>query len=318
MRRLTLAAGFMMAFSANAQTIVPERELDTVRQLYVSARYADVVRRTRDALALANFTDDQRLELNKFAGAAAYTLGDTVASEQHFLRLLQINPDFVLDPFAFPPPVVKFLDEVRRKNSESLGLVRQQIALRLEQAKREADERERLRLREEEQRRRVEALTRTVTETTVEKKPYIINFLPFGAGQFQQDRTGWGVAFATTEGATAAASIVAYFALEGLMQTKTYTFDNRLFPPDNLVPVTVRGIPAARKTEADVWRAVKFGTGIAFYALYVLNVVDALVHHRDAQTTTIQRPLVPDALPGAQLELYPLQGGAGASVSVDF
>ena len=127
--------------------------------------------------------EPDRIELLKISGLSAFALADAKAAEQLFYQLLLLNPDYVLDPFGAPPPAIRMFEEVRKKNADALNLARQQIALREERTKREADERERDRARAEEQRRRLDALSRT--QRTIVEKPLVVNFLPFGAGQFQ-------------------------------------------------------------------------------------------------------------------------------------
>ena len=311
--------------------VVPERELDVVRALFNAGNYQDALTRARQAMALANFSEPQRIELLKLAGLAALNTADPAGAEQFFYQLLQLNPDYVLDPFAVPPPAIRAFEEVRKKNGDALNLVRQNIALREERAKRDAEERERKRVEEEERRRRLDALSRT--QKVVTEKPFAVNFLPFGAGQFQQGRLGWGVAFATTEGALAATSIVAFFAIESLFENTTLSYDNRLYPEDGKFEVTIRRIPESRRTERDVWSAVKLASGISFYVLWAAGVVDAILHHQEKVVTEVQLPAEPapaegpagDRLrtsrqDGARLTpyLFPAPQGLGAGVDVRF
>ena len=41
-----------------------------------------------------NFTDEQRVGLHKYAALSAFNLGDTPGAKEHFLKLLQLNPDY--------------------------------------------------------------------------------------------------------------------------------------------------------------------------------------------------------------------------------
>ena len=86
---------------------------------------------------------------------------------------------------------------------------------------------------------------------TVEKRNFLVNFVPFGAGQFQQGRTSLGIVFAAGEGALAVTSIIAYFAYEGLFETGSVELDDVLTETGKAV-ITVRYIPtnraAARRT----------------------------------------------------------------------
>lgn len=317
--------------AARAQT-TPARELEAVRSLFNAGSYAEAVARARQAMAVVNFVEADRVELLKMAGLSAFALGDGPGAEQLFYQLLLLNPDYVLDPFAAPPPAIRAFEEVRKKNADALNLARQQIALRDERLKREAEERDRQKALAEEQRRRLDALSRT--QRTVTEKPFVVNFLPFGAGQFQQERIGLGVLFATSEGLLAAASVVGFIAIETLFEKKTLTFDNILGTPDGKYTVTVRVIPAERQVERDVWGAVKLSTAIGFYAVWAIGIFDAVIRHQPQIVTeqpialpsdkgapddaaTGRRPRA-DLAPRLSPLLFPTPGGLGGGFTLEF
>ncbi|MDP2272323.1 MAG: hypothetical protein Q8N23_29175 [Archangium sp.] len=305
----------LVAFPAFAQ-VVPEREVEIIQSLYDTGKYAEAARRANESLALANFSDPQRVRLHEIAALSAFNLNDQKGAQSAFLQLLRVNPDYILDPFAVPPSAIKVFEVVRKENADALNLVRQQIALRIDQDKRAAAERERLRLEQEDRRRKTEQLTNDVTVRTIEKRSMLVNFIPFGAGQFQQDRPGWGAAFAASEALMAVLSIVSYFAIESLFVEVPYTWTDRLGPA---FTIRVRQIPADRKTEAAVWTGLKYGTGIAFYALWAIGVGDAIWHHQDSITTETREPRVPaPKAPTAHFKIYPTPGGLGAGVTIGF
>lgn len=310
----------LTALPALAQQVVPERELEIIRSLYEAGKYADAARRADEALGVANFTDAQRVQLHEVAALSAFNLGDARAAQGSFLQLLRVNPDYILDPFAVPPTAIKLFEQVRRENADALNLVRQQIALRLDQEKRAAAEQERLRLEQEERRRRAEATSGEVTVRTVERRALAINFLPFGAGQFLQGRIGWGAGLAVSEGLMAVLSLVSFFAIEALFDDVTLRWtDRKTADGSGVYETTIRAVPASRRTERDVWTGIKYGTGIAFYALWAFGVGEALWHHRDEIVTERREPAVPRAKgPTARLRLFPTGGGLGAGVTIGF
>ncbi len=302
---LLLALG---AGEAHAQ-IVSERELEITKALFDSGQYAEALKRADNAMSLANFTDAQRVEMQKFAALSAFNLGNLPVATQHFSKLLQLNPDYVLDPFAVPPPAIKQFEQVRREMADSLNLIRQQLALRAEQEKRA----EAARVAAEEQRRRLEALNRDITVRTVEKRSWLLNFVPFGAGQFQQGRTGWGLAFAISEAVMGLTSIISFIAIDSLYKTTTYEITDRL-TPDGKFSFTIRGIPPENQPAALNWSRVKYGTGLAFYGLWVAGSVDALLHH-DSEIVTERREKAP---PPIGLQLTPTSGGLNAAFTLSF
>ena len=305
----------LTAASAFAQ-VVPEREVEIIQSLYEAGKYAEAARRANESLAVANFTEPQRVKLHEIAGVSSFNLGDLKAAQAAFLQLLRINPDHILDPFAVAPPAIKVFDQVRRDHADALNLVRQQIALRIEQEKRDAAEKERLRKEQEERQKRDAAQLTELTVRTVERNSMVVNFIPFGAGQFQQGRLGWGTAFAIAQGICAVLSIVSYFAVEALYEEDEIVFTNVLTADGSGIKrVTIRSIPPDRAVERDVWTGLQFGTGIAFYALWALGVGDAVWHHEAETVTETKRPL---PKPTARLRIFPTNGGVGAGVTIGF
>lgn len=318
MRRLALLL-IVAAMPAFAQ-VVPEREMEIIQSLYDAGKYADAAKRANESVALANFSDPQRVRLFEISALSSFNLGDTKSAQAAFLQLLRVNPDHILDPFAVPPAAIKVFEQVRKENADALNLVRQQITLRMEQNKRAAAELEKLRLEEEERKRKADLLNGEITVRTIEKRSMLVNFIPFGAGQFQQDRPGWGAAFAASEALMAVLSIVSYFAIESLFEEVPYKWTDRLTADGSGVfEIRVRQIPASRHTERDVWTGLKYGTGIAFYALWAIGVGDAIWHHEGEVVTEKKVPINSGAkVPSARLRIFPTNGGIGAGVTIGF
>lgn len=306
-----------VASSAFAQ-VMPDREVQIIQSLYDNGKYAEAARRSNESLSLANFSDAQRIRLHEISGLSLFHLGDNKGAQASFLSLLKVNPDYLLDPFAVPPAAIKVFEQVRKENGDALNLVRQQLSLRFEQEKRALAERERLAKEQEERLRRQEILNGKVTERTIEKRSMIVNFLPFGAGQFQQGRVGAGAAFAVSEGVLAILSIVSFFAIEALFQDVTLTWNDRLTADGRPFTMSIRQIPSERRVERDVWTALKYGTGIAFYALWGVGAGEAIWNHKSEVVTERQVPVTPAAPPSARLRIYPTPGGLGAGVTIGF
>lgn len=309
---------FALIVSLAVGQVVPEREVEIIQSLYGTGKYAEAARRANESLALVNFSDVQRVKLHELAGLSSFNLGDLKSAQSAFLQLLKINPDHVLDPFAVPPLAIRVFDQVRKDNADALNLVRQQLAIRADQEKRAAEDRLRLQ-REEEERRRAEGKANSeVVVRTVERHSMLVNFIPFGVGQFTQGRTGWGVGFAVSEGIMAVLSIVSFFAIEALYENIDYRCTDCLTNnPDGVVHITMRGLPRARLADFDVWNKLKFGTGIAFYSLWALGIAEAIWHHQDEVVTEQRVPTQPPK-PSASLRIFPTQGGLGAGVTIRF
>jgi hypothetical protein len=294
-------------------------EVATLHSTYEYGRYAEVLERAGTRIDRGRLTDKELAELHKLAGLSAFHLNRPEDSARHFRALLRLEPDFNLDPFSVPPPAVQHLDGIREQMSAELELVRQERRLRVERERTELERRERERVAAEEQRRRVEALSRQVTVRQVETRSFLVNFVPFGAGQFQQGRARVGTLLAATEGVLALTSVISFFAYDSLFVTEEVTVDDVRKPID----ITVRYIPTKSIPQARAWTWLKWGSAAGFYAVYATGVVDAIAHHQD-QVTKTHIETLPESAPSpnlasrTQLHFFPTPGGAGAGISLDF
>ncbi|HYO54537.1 hypothetical protein [Archangium sp.] len=316
--RLLLLLGLLAPAAVFAEE-PGDAELTTLRASYEYGRYAEVLERAGNRIDQGRLSDKDLAELHKLAGLSAFHLHRTEESARHFRALLRLEPDFNLDPFAVPPPAVTHLDTLREQMAAELDLVRQERRLRMERERTEAERRERERVTSEEQRRRMEVMSRQVTVREVETRNVLVNFVPFGAGQFQQGRTGLGTLLAASEGALAVTSIIAFFAYDSLIETRKVTVDDIRGPRD----VSVRYIPTERLTHARVWTGLKWGSAAGFYAVYAAGVIDALLHHQEqvVKTRIETLPSAPQSPPAptqASLHLFPTSGGAGAGFTLAF
>ncbi|QSQ25757.1 tetratricopeptide repeat protein [Pyxidicoccus parkwayensis] len=307
-------------------------EVDALRASFEYGKYAEVLDRAGARIDRGGLNEDELVELHKLAGLAAFNLGRTEDATRHLRALLRLDPDYGLDPFVVPPPAVAFLDALKEEMSSELEFLRQERRLRQEREKTEAERRERERVEAEVQRRRAEELTSQVTVRTVEKRNFLVNFVPFGAGQFQQGRNSLGIVFAATEGALAVTSIISFFAYESLFEEQVIDLDNVL-DPDGKASIRVRYIPTSRSRQRDTWQLLKLSSAAGFYTIYALGVVDALYHHEDQviRTTVEPReappsgprsptspPRVEAPAPPPRLSLYSTSGGLGAGLTLFF
>ena len=312
-----LLLGLLAPGAVLAEELV-DPEVTTLRASYEYARYAEVLERSGSRIDRGRLSEKDLAELHKLAGLSAFNLKRGEDATRHFRALLRLEPDFNLDPFAVPPPAVTLLDGIREQMAAELDLVRQERRLRLERERTEAERREHERVEAEEQRRRVETLSRQVTVRQVEKRSFLVNFVPFGAGQFQQGRAGLGTLFAASEGVLAVTSIISFFAFDSLIETREVTVDDIREPKK----VPVRYIPTERSKEARAWQWLKWGSAAGFYGMYAAGVADALLHHQDqvVETHIETLPAAPPlpAPPRAELHLFPTAGGAGAGFTLTF
>ena len=290
-----------------------QADIAALQAAYEYGRYAEVLARANARLDGAGLSASALVELHKLAGLSAFNLQRTDEAERNVAALLRLDPDFSLDPFVYPPAAVAFVEKQRRAMAAELEFLREQRRQREAAAKLAAEERAALARETEVQKRELEEMSRQVTVRTVEKHSVLVNFVPFGAGQFQEGRVAVGTGFAVAEGLLAIGSIVGYFVYGSILTTRTVPLDN--FPGSTQVIVQT-GIPAARASEAQAWRVVKVTSGIGFYAVYVAGVLDALLHYEaEVVTTHIETRQGPATGPAPatnvpQVELTPAPPGS--------
>ena len=307
----------------SGQVPVPEEDPEVVslRHEFEHGKYEEVLQRAASRINRGSLTEQELIDLHKLAGLSAFYLKKMPQAETHLVALIQLDPDYSLDPFLVAPPAIHYFEKLRADHRGELEAIREQKRLRAERLRREAEDRERARREAEEQRRRLE---QQVTVERVETRSYVVNFLPFGAGQFQQGRTGPGVIFAATEGVLAVTSIIAYFAYSAQIKERSTTVTG--FVGNNgTYTFTERGIPADRWREANAWRITQYTAGGGFWLTYGIGVVDALIHHRDqvVTRTIVVEPPAPAPTPVAperppKARLVPAPNGVGAGVSLAF
>lgn len=239
-----------------------------------------------------------RLESRKYLGATYLFLGKEKAAREQFRLLLEEDPDYDIDPVAFPEAVVKTFQDVKAQVDVQRARQEALDEARLERER--AGEMEELIA----QQQRIEALEKLASTEVIEKRnSRWIAALPFGIGQFQNENRKLGIMFAVTESAFLAASIATFVGHNSLRDENP--------SPDELA--------RAQRVE----RALRIGNWVSVGALlsfYVAGVVEAEVRFRPVIRTTRTREL-PDELPPPQSrgpEIRFQLGLTGGSLKVDF
>jgi tetratricopeptide (TPR) repeat protein len=247
----------------------PEADVKRARDRYEFGAYADAAGAARDLLARTpTLPEPIAVEAWRILGLAEYQLGDLPAAREAFIHLLSIDPDQTLDPFLVPPPIVEFFDKVRADAEPELAPLRER--------KRQLEEQERL---AEEARRRLlaEEAIRTGPPSKVilvQEHVYMLNFLPFGVGQFQNGDTTKGIIIAVSQvvfGAINLGAILAHNAIADdpsrrcLVSTPT----NCSNPP----------IPDSDRALLQNIDIVKYVSAGLFWGVYAYGVVDSLANY---------------------------------------
>jgi len=191
----------ILAFALAQSTTPAGDDLRRAKNEYSYGNYAVAADHLRSLLyPMRLITDEQVIEARKLLALCYYQTGQLDGVGDEFRKLLYLDPDYKLDPFEVPPPIVDDFERVREKLQPELDVIRQrksdvQLAVRLPKGVR-----------------------RVVTSRAIEHSA-LGTFLPFGVGQFQNGETRWGVFFAATELLLLAANIAAYV---GLLQHRGY------------------------------------------------------------------------------------------------
>lgn len=263
--RWVVAAVIAAAALAGEAGASPAQDLERVRQSFREHDYDE-------ARKLATFLlyPDEKLalpadlvEAHVILGASDFETGHRAEAKLEFEKALQIQPDKALTDLLFSEGAIRLFDETKADIEAR--------AERDAQLRKLADERERIR-------RYRDSLV------FVERRSFGVNFVPFGAGQFQNKQPTRGVLFAAGEGLTGGISVGIFLYLAG-----KYGFN---------AAVPLRDAPGVRTLEQ-----VEIGTGVAFFAIYAWGVVDALLHYKprvQIEGDDSLLPPLPDAPPEAK------------------
>lgn len=174
-----------------ALTLAAPPELKRAKDRFEFGAYADAAGTLRQMLAKnPDLPHADAVDAYRMLGIAEYQLGDKLAARAAFVNLLSFEPDYALDAFLVPPPIVEFFDAVKKEHEPALAPLRERRRELAEQQRLADDARRRL-LSEEAA--RTGAPGKVVR---VEQRVYLFNWLPLGAGQFQNGDRAKGTAIA--------------------------------------------------------------------------------------------------------------------------
>jgi hypothetical protein len=215
-------------------------------------------------------SEGEVVQAHRMLGVASLFENDPDSARVEFRKLLELRPDYRFDPLLDPPRVVDFFNVVVKEEEEELAAI---------EAKRRRREEELL----ARQRREAERLrTQQALVLRYDHHPYAVNFIPFGAGQFQNGQRKKGWMFFGAETALAGASVAAFvtnFALYGIAPHRRCTVPQ---------PIDANGLPTkcpdmdtdhSDENVSKNLERVQLVTGGLFWAVAIWGVVDALRHY---------------------------------------
>lgn len=224
-------------------------------------------------------------EVHLMLAVCYFETGNRDQAGDEFERALEQQPDLELDPLFVTEEAVEYFEERKRafEKEAALDAARRKLA-------------------EE------NALLRRAYERGLvrEKRSYFVNFIPFGAGQFQNGQNRKGVFFASAQAVTGAASLA------------IWTFHAFKYNLNGSVPRD----EAAGVRRLQQLQIVAGGTCII---LIGVGIIDSLINYKhevpvDFDPSLLKDSLEPDPEPAASLRIYPapMPGGAGFTLSLDF
>ncbi len=242
-------------------------ELKRAKDKFEFGAWADAAGSLRQLLAGdPELTDDEAVDAYRMLGISEYHLGDLPQARAAFVNLLSHDPDYALDPFLVPPAIVEFFDRVKKEHEKALAPLRERRRA-LKEQQRLAEEAKRRLLAEEQARNGPP--TKIVR---VQERLYLFNWMPLGAGQFQNGEKAKGTAIAAGQLVLAGINIGAILVHNNLAQDPSRS--------------CISGQPGcSRPPYSDSDRkllsrvdAVKYTSAALFWALYAWGVWDAHRH----------------------------------------
>lgn len=233
---LTDERGCMAEFSYHSQLMRAENA-------YVKRQYESVLTLLQPLLEVPECLQDPstRLEVELLAGVSYLEQGKDQEADRHFMRVLRLNPDYEIGSVITIPEgssrriemlKVQFADELNAlRGNQSSGVVVESLYILTEK----------------------------------KENPYWINFLPFGAGQFQMNQRAWAISYASLQAASLALTVLGGGMVE-LYRNKQYTFSKENYP------------------KAKAWQYVQIAGIASFTAFYAASVIHALIIHEDSST----------------------------------
>lgn len=213
-------------------------------------------------------SEGEVVQAHRMLGVAYLFAGQPEEAKREFHKLLELRPDYRFDPLLDPQQVVDAFNAIVKDEESAIAAIEGRRKLR------DAEIAARL--------QREQRLHAPTTVIRYERHSYLLNFVPFGAGQFQNDQRKKGWFFFGVEAGLAAISVGALatnFALYGANPYRK-CLDNQ--------PTTgpCMDIDHTQEDHSRDLLGVQLVSGALFFATAIWGVVDAVRHYtRDVLLT---------------------------------
>jgi hypothetical protein len=213
-------------------------------------------------------SEGEVVQAHRMLGVAYLFSGLPEEAKREFHKLLELRPDYRFDPLLDPQQVVDAFNAVVKDEESEIAAIESRRKLR------DAELAARL--------QREQRLHATTTVLRYERHSYLLNFVPFGAGQFQNDQRKKGWFFFGVEAGLAAISVGALatnFALYGANPYRK-CLDN---PP---VTGMCNTIDHSQENTSRALLGAQLVSGALFFATAIWGVVDAVRHYQPSVLLT--------------------------------
>jgi tetratricopeptide (TPR) repeat protein len=268
----------------------PTEELREARTTFLAGEYDKAISQLTGLLyPKSRLADaDALAEAHLLLGVSFFEMGKKESAVREFEEALFLDATMTLDTTNFSEESVRFFEKTKSE---------------IERKAREAGEKQR-------RAQRAEKLAKVLDRQFIieTKGSYVLNYVPFGAGQFQNGHRGKGAFFLISQASSAGLSL-------GLWSYQVIRYGYRGRVPRDEVD-TVNTI-----------QIVQITSGAMFVGLVLWGIADALSNYeysvrREADPEFLEnlRDLL-DASPESSLRLTPMfapGGGAGLNLSLEF
>jgi len=286
-----IAAAVVASLSALLALTPPSQDFDRGRIAFGRGEYQRAIGILRPLLypELRLESEGEVVQAHRMLGVANLFEGRPAEAKVEFRKLLELRPDYRFDPLLDPPRVVDFFNSVLKEEEDEIASL---------EAKRKKLEAERAAQRREEAERLRAASAKVIV---YERHSYLLNFVPFGAGQFQNGQRRKGLVFAGTEAGLVLVSVGAFaanFWIFGLQPHRACL---------DMQPADAGGLPGRcpdnriDHSDEDLSRnltRVQVVSGGLFWAVAIWGAIDAVRHYQERERLEIEPS--PPVAPGAQ------------------
>ncbi|MBL93174.1 MAG: hypothetical protein CMH56_15345 [Myxococcales bacterium] len=213
--------------------------------------------------SLAGLTEPGRLdavadilEAHRLSALCAFDQGNEERAEQELSRILFLKPDYEMDPFITPPPLM----EAFQKRQKEM----QQQSEELQRAREQTSGKE-----------KIIVVEKVITQRRV---PFTTNFVPFGYGQHQNGDSAMKVAaFAITEVGLLVTNVASYWSKQNYLVAGT----NALVSSE------------ADQQQYELLQNFQIGSAVLFLGVYLTGVVDSIWNWKLIHSEESEKPQAP-------------------------